>query len=303
MGRTLLLGLLLLTAAAAAENAFAPRPLRAESNLVLISATVFDGTDHFVPDLSKADFRVFEGGVRQQIATLSTEDTPVSAVIVFDASGSMADSVPMAMRAVREFLDAANPADEFSVVTVRDHAELALPFSTDPQAVLQCLGGVRGDGRTALLDAVYMAAGYVRKGRNPRKAVLVISDGADNNSRYTEGELLDVLRETDATLYSIGVDIAPAPYSPDAPLQRTGADVLFEAAEATGGRYFEAWSAKDLPGIMNKLDIRYEYVLGYTPTPLNADGKYHRVEVKLSRVARQRHLHAYARPGYYAPVR
>ncbi len=301
MGRILLLGFLV-TVAGAPESAFGSGHLRADSNLVLIGATVVDGSDHFVPDLRKTDFRLFEGGVLQQIATLSTEEAPISAVIVFDASGSMRRSIPMAEQALRAFLDTANPADEFSVVTVRSHPDLALPFVRDPEDLLRTVAGIGGDGQTALVDAVYMAAGYVRNGRNPRKALLVISDGEDNHSRYTESELLDALRETDVTLYSIGVNIRPAPYQPEEPAQRTGADILSEIAEATGGRYFEAWSPKELPGIMGKIDIRRQYVLGYSPAPLKPDGRYHRVDLRLAGQARARHLHAFARPGYYAPL-
>ena len=301
MGRILLLGFLV-TVAGAPESASGSGHLRVDSNLVLINATVVDGADRFVSDLRKADFRVFEGGVLQQIATLSTEEVPVSAVIVFDASGSMKRSIAMAGQALRAFLDTANPADEFSVVTVRSHPDLSLPFVRDPEDLLRCLAGIKGDGQTALLDAVYVAAGYVRKGSNPRKAVLVISDGEDNNSRYTESELLDALRETDVTLYSIGVNARPASNAPGEATERTGADVLSELAEATGGRYFEAWSPKELPGIMAKIDIRRQYVLGYSPVPLKPDGKYHRVELRLARQARARHLRAFARPGYYAPL-
>ena len=300
MGRILLLGFLV-TVAGAPESASRARHLRADSNLVLINATVVDGSDRFVPDLRKTDFRLFEGGVLQQIASLSTEDAPLSAVIVFDASGSMKRSIPLAGEALQAFLDTANRADEYSVVTVRSHPELSLPFVRDPEDLLRCLAGIKGDGQTALLDAVYMAAGYVRKGSNARKAVLVISDGEDNHSRYTESELLDALRETDVTLYSIGVNVRAAPSAPGEPTERTGADILSEIAEATGGRYFEAWSPKDLPGIMAKLDIRRQYVLGYSPVPLKPDGKYHHVELRLARQARQRHLRAFARPGYYAP--
>jgi len=291
MGRILLLGFML-TAVGALESAPNPRPLRVDSNLVLIGATVVDGSDHFVPGLRKNDFRLFEGGVPQQIVSLSTEDAPISAVIVFDASGSMADSIPMAGQALRQFLNTANPEDEFSLVTVRSHPQLSLPFVSDLEDVLRCLSGVKGDGQTALLDSVYLAAGYVRRGRHTRKAMLVISDGEDNNSRYSTRELLDALREMDVTLYSIGVGISSVP----------GADILTKLAEATGGRYFEAWSPKDLPGIMRKIDIRRQYVLGYSPVPLTADGKYHRVELKLAPEARERHLRAFARPGYYAPL-
>ena len=302
MGRVLLLGFLATVAGTPESGAPAPARLRADSNLVLINATVVDGSDRFVTDLGKTDFRVFEGGVLQRIATLSTEEVPVSAVIVFDASGSMKRSIAMAGQALQAFLDTANPADEFSVVTVRSHPDLSLPFVRDPEELVRCLAGIKGDGQTALLDAVYMAAGYVRKGSNPRKAVLVISDGEDNHSRYTESELLDALRETDVTLYSIGVNVRSVSYASGEPAERTGADVLSEMAEATGGRYFEAWSPKELPGIMARIDIRRQYVLGYSPVPLKPDGKYHHVELRLARQARQRHLRAFARPGYYAPL-
>ncbi len=301
MGRILLAGFLL-AVTGAPQSAPGSRPLRADSNLVLIAATVVDGSDRFVPDLRKTDFRVFEGGIPQQIASLSTEDAPISAVIVFDASGSMAGTIPMAGQALREFLNTANPADEFSIATVRSQPQLSLPFVSDPDAVLQCLCGLAGDGQTALLDSVYMAAAYARKGRYPRKAVLIISDGEDNNSRYTEREVLDALRESDVALYSIGVGIRLPEYSPEQNIQRTGAGLLSELAEATGGRYFEAWAPKDLPGIMRKIDIRQQYVVGYSPAPLKADGKYHRVELRLTRQARERHLRTFCRPGYYAPL-
>src|ERR1700690_1694535 len=173
MGRILLLGFLVTVAGAPESGAWGSARLRADSNLVLINATVVDGSDRFVTDLGKADFQLFEGGVLQQISTLSTEEVPVSAVIVFDASGSMKRSIAMAEHALRAFLDTANPADEFSVMTVRSHPDLSLPFVRDPEELLRCLTGIKGDGQTALLDAVYMAAGYVRKGRNARKAVLV----------------------------------------------------------------------------------------------------------------------------------
>jgi Ca-activated chloride channel family protein len=300
LGRLLLLGFLL-ASVARPEGPFHGAVLRSDSNLVLISATVVDNSDHFVSHLRKDDFQLYERGVGQRIASFAAEDIPISAVVVFDASGSMAGSIPLAGQALREFLNTSNPADEFAIVTVRDHPELTMPFAPLSDEVADRVAAIRPGGQTALLDSVYMAAQYARQGKNPRKAVLIISDGEDNDSRYTELELLRMLRESDVTLYSIGVDVSPAPFSPDGPVQ-TGADVLADLAESTGGRYFEAYSPKDLPKIMSGIDIRFEYVLGYSPEPLRPDGRYHRVELKLAPEARRRHLRAYSRPGYYAPL-
>jgi Ca-activated chloride channel family protein len=290
MSRILVLGLVV--AAAGVSGGPGSRPLRADSNLVLIGATVVDGADRFVTGLRREDFRISEGGVEQRIVSLSSEDAPVSAVVVFDASGSMARAIPMASQALHQFLEAANPADEFSVVTVRSRPALSLGFVGDPRDVVAGLGEVRGAGETALFDSVYMALSQVRRAHNARKALLVISDGGDNHSRYTERELIDALREADVKVYAIGLGDEQPEFS---------GEVLGALADATGGRYFEAWSAKDLPGIMKRIDIRSEYVLGYSPDPLKADGKYHRVELSLTRQARARHLHAFWRRGYYAP--
>lgn len=292
---------LLLVAAAWPGSVSGVRPLRSESNLVLIPATVVDNADHFVSDLRKDDFQLFDRGKPQQIASLSIEDAPISACIVFDVSRSMTDSIGLARQALRKFLDTANPADEFCVIAVRGRPELSLRFVPRSEEVADHLTGMAPDGRTALLDAVYLAAAYVRNGRNPRKALLVVSDGEDNNSRYTEREVLRVLREADVTLYSIGTGIQQRPFSPDDHTQ-TGPDLLTDLAESNGGRYFEADRPSDIPDVIRRIDIRYQYVIGYAPSLRDRDGKYHRVELKLARYARQRHLRALCRPGYYAPL-
>ncbi len=131
-------------------------------------------------------------------------------------------------------------------------------------------------------------------------SLLVISDGEDNNSRYTEDEVLRALRETDATLYSIGTGVRRPSFSPDEQVQ-AGDDLLTELAESTGGRYFAADRPRDLPDVVSRIDVRHEYVLGYSPTPLRHDGKYHEVELRLAGSVRRQHLRAFCRPGYYAP--
>jgi Ca-activated chloride channel homolog len=281
------------------ETRFRDKPLRSESDLVLVGATVVDRTDHFVSNLKKDDFRLFERKSEQSIKTFSVEETPLSVGIVFDASGSMRAALPLAQQALRAFMQAANPADEFCVVSVRSRPELSLRFVSNAENVLSHLAGATSGGQTALLDAVYLAAGYVKNGRNPRKMLLVISDGEDNNSRYTEEEVLALLRETDSTLYSIGTGIRLPEFSPDERTQ-AGDSLLTELAESTGGRYFQADHPRDLPDIINRIDIRYQYVIGFSPKPLQHDGKYHPIELKLAKGVR-RHLRAFCRPGYKAP--
>ncbi len=277
--------------------------LRTETNLAVVGASVVDSRDRFVADLARDDFRIFEHGAEQHIASFSLEDAPISVAIVLDSSRSMRDEMALAHDAVRAFLQTSNPQDEFSLITVRDRPELSLEFVRDAETVLGRIAGSPAHGQTALLDSVYLAASRLRKGVNPRKALLVISDGVDNHSRYTEAELLRLLQESGSTLYAIGVGMREMPaWVPEGERQPTGADVLTDLALETGGRYFEVSDAKELPRIMRRLDIRYQYVLGFDPVPLRADGKYHRVDLRLSRRAKSRHLHAYWRPGYYAPL-
>ncbi len=283
-----------LLALALANPAAAAGPLRADSNLILVNATVLDKTDHFVTGLSKDNFRLYDQGVEQEISSVSVEDIPISLGIVFDASRSMTPVIPMARQAMRALLGAANPNDEYFIVQVRSRPRISLDFVTRPDEVLASLGAIEPGGRTTLLDAVYLAADHLKRARNPRKALLVITDGKDNNSRYSQRELLRFLSESGATLYAVGLNIhTPTPEGgiPDE------ADLLDLLARQTGGRYFECQTAADLPAVARKLDIRYQYVLGYRPPALKLDGRYHSVKLRLAHAGGMR---AYWRPGYYA---
>jgi Ca-activated chloride channel family protein len=279
---------------------------RVQTDLTLIDASVVDRGDRFIPGLDRSDFRIFDRGVEQRITSFSMEDAPVSLAVVFDSSGSMTGSLPLAREALAAFLRRANPRDEYCMVTVRGHPELTAGFTRNPEEALARVSGAPPSGSTALFDAVFLALDALRQAANARKAVLVISDGEDNNSRYTELELIDRLREGGANLYAIGVGVANAPIlTPGLFFQRppSGGDVLSDLAEESGGRYFEAGEPRDLPGVMDRIDLRYQYVLGFTPAPLRADGKYHRIDLKLAGRARQSGLRAYWRRGYYAPYR
>jgi Ca-activated chloride channel homolog len=203
---------------------------------------------------------------------------------------------------VKQFLQAANPEDEFFLISFNDRPELVVSFTPDTEEIQNRTTFFDSKGRTALLDAVYMAMNQMKKARNPRKAVLIISDGGDNSSRYTESEVKAAVRESDVQIYSIGIFESMAGRN-RTPEEASGPQLLNEISESTGGRFFSADSLADLPDIAAKigLELRNQYVLGYSPKNKERDGKFRRVQVRLVKTAGMPQLKATHRPGYYAP--
>jgi Ca-activated chloride channel family protein len=276
--------------------------IRVDSTLVLIPVTVTDPQDRLVTGLEKEHFRLFEESEEQEIAQFASEDTALSVGIVFDTSGSMGQKLQKSRQAVAQFLKTANPEDEFLLVQFNDRAELLQRFTTNTEDIQNRLTFLRSKGRTALLDAIYLALHEMKRARNPRKAVLVISDGGDNSSRYSEGEIKSLTRESDVQVYAIGI------YEPIGARGRSaeelaGPGLLTEIAEQTGGRQFGVENLSELPDIAAKigLELRNQYVLGYSPRNDERDGKYRRVQVKLVQPRGLPPLRANWRRGYYAP--
>jgi VWFA-related protein len=288
--------------AAPAERA--PRSdIRADTTIVLIPVHVTDPLNVTVTGLEKDNFRVLEGGVEQEITSFSSEDAPVSVGLVFDNSGSMDNKMGKAREAVGQFLRTANPLDEFFLVRFNDRPELVDDFTTDLGEIQNRLVFTEAKGRTSLLDAVYMSLHKMKKARNARKALLIISDGGDNSSRYTETEIRNLVRETDVQIFAIGI------FEPYSSRGRTaeelnGPGLLNELAQQTGGRHLPVENLNDLPDIAAKIGIalRNQYVLGYSPLNKERDGKYRKVQVKLLPPKGLPTLKAYWRVGYYAPV-
>jgi VWFA-related protein len=212
----------------------------------------------------------------------------------------MAGKLVKAREAVKEFLKAANPADEFFLVNFSTKAELAVPFTSDTSEIQTRVMNANSKGKTALLDAVYLALHYMRGARNPRRALLVISDGGDNDSRYSEKEIRGMVQETDVWIYTIGIYAHGLQTFPEE--ERGGPKLLTDLAEQSGGRHFAVLNAAELPDAAARvgLELRNQYILAYSPENAEADGKYRRVQVKL---AGRRDLHLSWRPGYYAPAR
>ena len=276
--------------------------LRVDSTLVLIPVTVTDPMNRFVTGLEKEHFRLQEDNVDQAITHFASEDAPLSVGVVFDTSGSMGAKLQKSRQAVSQFCKTANPQDEFFLVQFNSSPEVAVPFTTDVDEIQNRITFSQSKGRTALLDAIYLALHEMKKSKNPRKALLVISDGGDNSSRYTEGEIKNLVREADVQVFGIGI------YEPFGSRGRTaeelaGPSLLSDIAEQTGGRAYPVENLNDLPDIAAKIgiELRNQYVLGYSPRNQERDGKYRRVKVRVVQPRGLPPLRAFWRLGYYAP--
>jgi Ca-activated chloride channel family protein len=273
---------------------------RMESDLVLVPVSVTDSKNHAVTGLSSGAFRVFEDRAEQQVVQFSREDAPLSVGIVLDSSGSMTGKLQKSREAMRQFLRFSNPEDEFFLVEFSSRARLTVPFTSDILEIQGKLQQAQPSGKTALLDAVCLAMETLRHARYPRRAILILSDGGDNDSRYTEAEMRERVRESDLWIYAMGIyDRQAEGQAAPTPKEIAGGQKLLEGlAEASGGRHFAVTSLVDLPVVAARisLELRNQYVLGYRPNNPHRDGKYHRVHVS---VMDDRRLNVSWRPGYY----
>jgi len=283
-----------------------PEPLssiRVHSDLVQIPVTVLDHDDQSVVGLEKEQFKLFEDRVEQVISHFAMEEAPVTIGFVLDASASMRNKLPQSREAVVKFLNAAGAGDEFFLVQFNDQVELAADLTTSMEEVKQQLMFIRPTGRTALLDAIHFSVRNMRKASNARRALIIISDGGDNCSRYTVSELKNLVREADVQIYALGIFDSSEGRSL-APEELAGPALLRAVAKQSGGHLFEIENINQLPDVAAKIGeaLRTQYVLGYAPRAVPRDGKYHRVEVKLAQAKGSRKLQASWRRGYYAPV-
>jgi Ca-activated chloride channel family protein len=274
-------------------------PIKKKVDLVLVPVTITDQMDRLVTGLDKDNFLVFEGREKQDIQHFSNEDAPVSVGIIFDMSGSMTDKIERAREAVVQFCKTANPQDEFFMITFSDEPHLAAGFTSNPDDIQNKLIYTLPKGRTALLDALYLGMHKMKDAKNQRKALLIISDGGDNHSRYTEEEIKSQIKEADVIVYGIGVYDT---YFPTVE-ERLGPQLLSDISQVTGGRAFTIDNPNDLPDVASKIgmELRNQYLLGYKPSKTNHDGKWHKIKVKLRIPRGLPPLQVYARTGYYAP--
>ena len=272
--------------------------IKSKVNLVLVPVTVTDPMNRLVTGLDKENFQVFEGKEQQEVKDFSSEDAPVSLGIIFDMSGSMSSKIERAREAVVEFLKTANPQDEFFLITFADKPEEVSGFTQDFDDLQNKLLFTQPRGRTALLDAIYLGLSEMRQAKYPKKALLIISDGGDNHSRYTEGEIKSMVKEADVMIYSIGI----YDHYFQTEEERLGPALLSDISDLSGGRSFTIDNPNDLADVATKIgiELRNQYVLGYRPKNPGHDGKWHKIRVKLLPPKGLPPLHVYARTGYYA---
>jgi Ca-activated chloride channel homolog len=275
------------------------KPLKVDVDLVLVPVTITDPMNRLVTGLDKDNFSVFQDKDQQVIRHFSSEDAPVSIGIIFDMSGSMGSKIDRAREAVVEFLKTANPQDEFFLITFADKPEEISDFTESVADLQGKLVFTVPKGRTALLDAIYLGVTKMRQAKYPKKALLIISDGGDNHSRYTEGEIKSLVREADVMIYAIGIYDHSFPTDEE----RLGPALLSEISETTGGRAFTIDNPNDLADVATKIgiELRNQYVLGYRPKNPVHDGKWHKIKVKLIPPKGLPPLRVYAKTGYYAP--
>ena len=271
------------------------------TTLVLIPATVTDPSNRFVLGLNKEDFHLYEDGVEQTVTHFSGEDSPLSVGVVFDLSGSMGFKLRTSRLAALQFLKTMNPQDEAFLIEFSDRAELISPFTNQTDQLQDKLLAAQPGGLTAMLDAAQMALQEMKKAKNPRKAILIVSDGGDNNSHYTSSEIENLVREADVQVYAMGI-FEPALFRLSKE-EASGPELLSELTEQTGGRAFTASDPNDLPNVAARIgiELRNQYVLAYTPKNQDKDGKYRRVEIKVAGPVGIPKLKVRWRLGYYAP--
>lgn len=277
--------------------------LSVETTLVVVPVSVTDHLNRFVLGLEKQNFKLYEDGVEQKIAQFSGEDVPLSIGILVDVSASMGSRISTSRAAVRAFLKTMNAQDEAFLIEFNDHANLAVPFTRSAAEIEAKLASITPDGTTALLDAVDLGVQTMKQAHNARKALLLISDGGENSSRYTQDDVKEMIRKADVQVYAMGVfdpleslGLGLGPVS--------GPAFLANLCEQTGGRVFPASSYTVLPDIARRIgiELRNQYVLAYSPLNHQRNGEYRKLEVKVDPPAGLPNVKARWRLGYYAPL-
>lgn len=272
--------------------------IHTDSRLVLVPVSVTDPMQRFVTGLNRDNFEVFEGAKPQRIQNFSSEDVPVSVGIVLDISGSMTDKLDRVREAVNQLCEVSNPQDEYFMITFADEPRLAVDFTTNPDDLRKELVFTQPKGRTSLLDAIHLALRKMKNARYGRRALLVISDGGDNHSRYGEREIKGLAKESDVMIYSIGIFDRYVP----TPEEIRGPSLLTDISEPTGGRAFTADNPNIMPPIARHIgmELRTQYVLAFRPQETPHNGKWRKIRVRLRLPRKFAFLQAHARTGYYA---
>ncbi len=282
-----------------------PGQFRIDANVVLINATVLGPHDRPILGLTRDRFRVFEDNSEQSIAYFSQEEVPLSLAVIFDASGSMEGKLPAMRDVVGALLAKGNPGDEFALITFSDQPQVAMGWTSNPAEIQNRLLDFSAHGETSLLDAIRTGLSAMKQAKNAHRAMLILSDGGDNHSRFSEREILHSLEEADVQIYAI--DSAESwSLRTRAPEELMGPDLLERISDRAGGRYFQADSRRELNDTAERIsrELRSQYVIGYVPpssgkTSAN-DGRFHHVRVQVKRDSGAPKLNVFWRKGYRA---
>ena len=264
-------------------------------DLVVIRAAVTDPLNRYVVGLEKQHFKVFDNKVEQTITHFSNDNAPLSVGIIFDVSGSMAENLGAAKNSVVRFLEQGTLQDEYFLVTFNERAALIQDFTPKSEDIRNRIGMVSAKGRTALYDAIYAGLQKLSEAHHDKKALVVITDGEDNSSRYTFSDVKEFAKESDAQIYVIG-EKGDLGY---------GRSIISEIVRLTGGRAFFPSSLKQIDYYCDLIqtELRNQYVLGYTPNNALHDGKWRKVKVRLDPPEGLPKLTVRAKEGYFAPKR
>jgi len=305
--KTIIAAALLVLAFSVITKAQDPAPqkqsptLKVDVDLVLVNATVTDPQNRYVTGLEPDHFQIWEDKIEQKIAYFSAEDVPVSLGVIFDISGSMKDKISIARDAAVTFLKTGNPDDEYFLVEFANRPEVAEDFTSDITRLQNRLIFAPAKGMTAMYDSVYLGLEKLKEGSNPKKALLLITDGEDNRSRYTFSNVRDFVKEQDVQIYSIGIVDA---FSSQLGTGRSGRAMIEELADLTGGRAFFPDSVYELEDICTKIavELKNQYVIGYESTNEAKDGKWRKLRMKVNPPPGLPRLNVRSKSGYYAPV-
>jgi Ca-activated chloride channel homolog len=276
------------------------RPVSVKTDLVTLTLTVTDLYGRYVSGLTKNAFTIMDNGQEQEITFFGDSDAPVSVGILFDVSGSMSgEKIQKARTALSKFINSSHPSDEYYLIAFNSRAQLLLDRTRDGEAVLSKLTLVSPRQNTALYDAVYLGLDRVTRGSHQKKALLIISDGQDNASRYNFGEVRRLMKESDVVTYAVGILDGRDAASPTG---MQGQAFLDELSSVTGGKSFYPNSDVEMDEIFERiaLELRHQYSIGYTPADFQPDGKWRKVKVKVKPPRGLPRLTVRSREGYYA---
>lgn len=275
-------------------------PVRVKTDLVTLTLTVTDQYNRYVSGLNKKHFTVTDQGIEQDITFFSDSDTPVSVGILFDVSGSMnGEKIRKAQKALERFINTSHPSDEYFLIAFNSRAQLLMDRTRDGEAVLRKLTLVEPRSNTALYDAVYLGVERVTRGSHQKRAMLIISDGQDNSSRYNFGEVRRLMKESDVVTYAVGI---MGRGDAGSQLGMQGQSFLDELSSVTGGKSFYPQSDLEMDEIFERiaLELRHQYSIGYTPRDFQPNGKWRKVKVKVKPPRGLPRLTVRSREGYYA---